>query len=280
MINNNLIIDVGMHKGEDTSFFLFKGYNVVAIDATPALIEMAKDNFSKYISNGQLTLLNYAVSDKENEKIKFYISENSLWNSINPDISNRKNLLKATIEVETIKLSTIINKYGVPHYCKIDIEGYDEIALKTLSDLNSPPEYISVETECLGENDTLTEEQSLITLNRLKNLGYKYFKLVDQYSLKVLEPSVKFFKEQKTNILKKALNKFGLRKKTNREKLSSKFGYNFPFGASGPFGADLEGQWLKFEEAKNTLLKHRSDYFSLKSSLNYDFWCDWHAKLD
>lgn len=37
-----LIYDIGFHKGEDTLFYLLKGYNVVAVDADIELIEEGK----------------------------------------------------------------------------------------------------------------------------------------------------------------------------------------------------------------------------------------------
>jgi len=32
---DNLVYDVGMHTGQDTAYYLFKGYDVVAIEANP-----------------------------------------------------------------------------------------------------------------------------------------------------------------------------------------------------------------------------------------------------
>ena len=37
-----LIYDIGFHKGEDTLFYLLKGYNVVAVDADIELIKKVK----------------------------------------------------------------------------------------------------------------------------------------------------------------------------------------------------------------------------------------------
>ena len=39
---NNLIFDIGMHTGEDTRFYLNIGYDVIAIEANPFLVEEAK----------------------------------------------------------------------------------------------------------------------------------------------------------------------------------------------------------------------------------------------
>ena len=45
-MNEKLIYDVGMHLGEDAEFYLSKGYKVIAIDADPNLIKLAKSRFA------------------------------------------------------------------------------------------------------------------------------------------------------------------------------------------------------------------------------------------
>ena len=41
MGGRRLIIDVGMHNGDDTAFYLAKGFEVVAVEANAALVEAA-----------------------------------------------------------------------------------------------------------------------------------------------------------------------------------------------------------------------------------------------
>ena len=68
----------------------------------------------------------------------------------------------------------------------MDIEGYDAVAVEALKTVQPLPAYISVETECIGEHEIISDEQALETLVRLHEAGYYYFKLVDQSSLTVL----------------------------------------------------------------------------------------------
>ena len=42
--DRNLIFDIGMHIGQDTEFYLKKGFRVVAIEADPTLAEAAGEN--------------------------------------------------------------------------------------------------------------------------------------------------------------------------------------------------------------------------------------------
>jgi len=44
-LKNNLIFDVGMHKGEDTDFYIKKGFDVIGFEANPELIKYLKKLF-------------------------------------------------------------------------------------------------------------------------------------------------------------------------------------------------------------------------------------------
>ena len=55
-MEKNLIVDVEMHKAEDTDFYLSKGFNVIAIDADPILIRSALCRYYDHITKKQLNL--------------------------------------------------------------------------------------------------------------------------------------------------------------------------------------------------------------------------------
>lgn len=285
MEKNDLIFDIGMHMAQDTAYYLQKGYRVVAVDAFPEMIEKAQTQFSLQVQNGTLTLLNYAMAEADHETVEFYISEKTEWNSIKKNISTRQNQKANSIKVPTAKLSTIVSQYGVPYYCKIDVEGFDAVCIRSLKELVSIPRFISCETECFSENQQVSEADILETLNSLYAAGYTKFKLIEQDDLSPLYPGVSFYKNQNRESLfvrgiRKFLNKsaYKIQKISNREKLSLQHQYNFPFGATGPFGNDLAGEWLDYNTAKETLLFHRREFFSRKVDYPlYTIWCDWHA---
>ena len=58
-----LIYDVGMHKGEDTEFYLRRGFRVVGVEANPYLVEELRSKFSAEISSGTLQLVDRAISN-------------------------------------------------------------------------------------------------------------------------------------------------------------------------------------------------------------------------
>jgi hypothetical protein len=175
-----------------------------------------------------------------------------------------------------------MKKYGVPYYCKIDIEGYDAIAASTLQNTTYRPDFISVETECIGQDEKITEVESLKTLDTLKDLGYSKFKLVDQETLEVLSTKPFYNIDSGPDTLKKKIAKlmFNPEKKVNNiEQLKKEHNFNFAIYASGPFGDDLKGEWVDYPTAKRMLLMHRNDFFKNEKANNYSFWCDWHAKM-
>jgi FkbM family methyltransferase len=280
-MKNDLIIDIGMHKCEDTDFYLHMNYKVVAIDANVNLINQAKAKYESKVKDGSLVVLNYAMAGEDYGNVDFNISDETLWSSIKTEVSTRLGHNSTKKSVTTRTLASIIKEYGIPYYCKIDAAGYEDVCLDTLTDATLLPEYISVESECIGEGQVLTEEEALVTLNKLHALGYRQFKLVDQATLSVLELDKKIYFDNSTFIgsLIRRWNRIFVI--LRQKQYLGKFKYNFRPSASGPFGSHLDGRWMDFETSKRILLKHRKDYFNRGGSTakrSFSFWCDWHAK--
>ena len=61
-MENDLIFDVGAHKGEDVAFYLSKGFRVIAIEANPEFCQEIADRFKEAISRGSLTVINTAIA--------------------------------------------------------------------------------------------------------------------------------------------------------------------------------------------------------------------------
>ena len=285
----NLIYDIGFHKGEDTSYYLQKGYRVIAVDADITLINEAKEKFADFIRKGQLILLNYAITEQSNQEIEFHISSFSLWNSVHKKISGREGKDFKTVKVPTKRLDDLFIEFGVPVYAKIDIEGNDNICLQSLKTTTELPKYISVETECIGDDDILKGEE-LYTLNSLYELGYRKFKLIDQHTLTVLNHKKFFYNGYQffssTAIWVKVLRKLKIlhppiswnQNQKQRLKYEKDLGYVFLKGSTGPFGEEIAGKWVNYTTAKKLLCKHRKDvskFYGKERSL----WCDWHATL-
>ena len=275
-IQRDLIFDAGLHTGEDTAYYLKRGFRVVGIDANPQLIENARSKFKTQLRNRKLILLNYALSERDNQIVSFYLCNNPALSSLKRSMTVRGHWCNAgSVTVETRKLSTLIEEYGLPYYCKIDVEGYDEVCLKTLAELDYCPPWISTEAES-SESLESSDTEALGTLHLLTKLGYRKFKLVDQATLTVLDPGVKFYMNTCGRLSFFKENWAKVHRGILRRYLLSRFGFGFPLGASGSFGDELSSEWLDYESAKATLLYHRRDYFK-STPKHLGLWCDWHA---
>lgn len=174
---NKLIFDLGCAYLESTHKYLERGYNIVAVDAAEFILKYTNSIYKEFISQGQLVVLNKAIYHTNNQCVKFYLQpKEPVWNSLYQNIAEREND-STVVEVNTITLGTLIDKYGIPEYCKIDIEGADILALNSLKD--KLPRFISCESECLGKGDT---PEPLAVLNKLHELGYTKFHLEKQPS--------------------------------------------------------------------------------------------------
>lgn len=232
-----LVYDVGMHKGEDSDFYLKKGFKVVGFEADPDLAELCRQRFSEQIKTNQLIIVEGAIIDTKRHKglggkIKFFKNNKiSVWGTIFDDRANRRAKLgyeSEVIEVSTIDFSECLNKFGVPYYLKIDIEGMEVICLRSLKDVTERPDYISIESTKVSF-DQLMEEFRIF-----KELGYNSFQVINQFKI----PS---YKEPRNSIEGQYLN------------------YQFKSGSSGLFGNDLNKKNWKSSEKS---LKHYKKIFS------------------
>ncbi|MBE9058404.1 FkbM family methyltransferase [Sphaerospermopsis sp. LEGE 08334] len=220
-MDSNLIIDVGVHTGQDTEFYLKKGFRVIGIEAHPEIYETAKNRLKSYIESGQLTLLNIAISPKD-EPITFYANlDRSFWGTISPDRVKESDRSFGTRSVEMTvtgrRFESILAEFGVPYYLKIDIEGSDLLCVKALQQFDTKPQFISIESTKASWSALLEE------IELLKELGYQKFKAVNQAKVtQQVAPS------------------------PPRE--GKYIPYQFEYGASGLFGEETPGNWLSESE--------------------------------
>jgi FkbM family methyltransferase len=170
----DLIIDVGMHRGEDTEFYLRKGFDVVAIEANPDLVRYASARFEADCASGRLTILHVAVADYTGE-VELHLGPDDLWASTDPEMAVRGHQVhQRTIVVPCDTLAAILAPFPTPYYVKIDVEGRDFDCVRSLSDLAAVPRFVSFEA---NPADT---EGTIEAIDTLARLGYRRFKLVNQ----------------------------------------------------------------------------------------------------
>lgn len=245
MEKNDLIFDFGFHNGDDTDFYLAKGYRVVAVEANTNLYLDGKKRFAKELDNGRLCLINKAISQEKGE-ISFYVHPtNTDWSSCYHHIVTSDGSQPQLIKVETTTLHDLYRQYGVPHYMKVDIEGADVFVAKQVAEYEAKPEYISFET---------SRRDFAGLFSYLYVSGFSNFQLINQMNNNGLQVEVKTFFNEVIN-------------------------YKFTRYSSGLFGEDLkEDKWRSFEEVLSNYIK----YMELKKIDNKELglgWVDVHARF-
>ena len=215
-----LIYDVGAHLGEDTEYYLKKGFKVIAVEANSVLAGDLRKKFASQIEEGRLVIVESAIADKEGE-IEFFVNEKSVWGTIYNDWADRNEKLGAkskSVKVRAVRFESILQEHGAPYFVKIDIEGADMLCVRALNCLAAKPEFVSIESNKTSWQE-LREEFRVF-----EQLGYRRFKLVNQEQIESQrEPS------------SPAEGVFA--------------GHAFPYGSSGLFGNDLPGEWLTQDQA-------------------------------
>ena len=121
------------------------------------------------------------MADSSLESVTFYKNPTvTVWGTVDPawkDRNSRMGWQSEEITVPTVDFSSCIEKYGVPYYAKIDIEGADMLSLKTFGNFAERPDYISIESSKMSLDDIREE------LDVLGELGYDMFKPVQQATI-------------------------------------------------------------------------------------------------
>jgi FkbM family methyltransferase len=260
-----LIYDVGMNNGDDTAYYLSKGYSVIAIEASSPLVQSGQKRFRREVDTGQLTILELAIAEQAGED-DFWICEGqSEWNSLKKELASREMKNHYSVRVQTARFRDILSHHERPYYVKIDIEGSDFLCLRDLDDSNSP-RFVSAESECSEGAVVLNEAQYLATIRLMREKGYDKFKLLTQ---SLLVP-----------VTRSSLDLYFSRayRAEMRAEIERNCNWLFPASSSGPFGDDIPGPWMEFSEAVELYREFRDRFFrAYQSAPLYSFWCDWHA---
>jgi FkbM family methyltransferase len=255
----DLIYDVGMNNGDDTAYYLHRGYRVVAVEVDPALVERARVRFASEIQAGRLEIVCKAIGP-ERQTAPFWICEGrSEWNSFDHAIASREGLSCHAVEVQCVPFRDLLRQYGVPSYLKIDIEGHDHYCVADL-DPTDLPKYVSLE---MGQMEPLF---------KLRDLGYTGFKLITQNDhsqlfidlfstrewLKRSHPSLYPLAARVAKARRQlASARSKLRRRPSPVSPGNGNGWKFALGSSGPFGEDTPGTWQTFDDVAYTWLTYQ-----------------------
>ena len=184
MVDRSLIFDVGCNDGQDSDFYLKKGFRVVAVEANPALCEGLRRRFAQEIAEGRFILVCEAIAEQAGE-VEFYLNEiENIRSTIMPDHADLAAALGRPPTKTVVPSTTfpkLIEKFGVPYFMKVDIEGADLLCLEGLAPFDEVPLFLSTEYPM-----SLTGQIRVLFF--LRKLGYKRFQVVDQMSVPLQVP--------------------------------------------------------------------------------------------
>ena len=243
--DDRLIIDIGANDGGDTWHYLRKGFRVVAVEAIPELCGFLRSRLAAQVLAGRLVIEQSIVTRDLGTSSLTINMEWTEWSSAH-EAGKASAGKHRVITAPGITLASLMLQNDVPYYIKIDIEGGELDAVRSLAQLPASrlPTYLSVETN----------GQIFDVVQALWNLGYHEFQLVRQGE-KFLPPPPKPSRE-------------GL---DYRRKLTG--------GMSGPFGRDLPGEaWTGLVEIIRCLLVTQGEMQDRQKRGEHPGWYDIHTR--
>ena len=130
---DDLCFDIGAHTGNRTGTWLRLGAKVVSVEPQPVFCKLLKRKFGKHPG---FILLDKAVSNQIG-KAKLKISSlNPTLSTLSPEWKNVIHEIDDSVKwddelrVSVTTIDELIKKYGLPVFCKIDVEGLEDLVLR------------------------------------------------------------------------------------------------------------------------------------------------------
>lgn len=182
----DLCFDIGANNGSKTALFLELGAKVICVEPQESCIQILK---KLYDNNTNIIIVDKGVADKEGylelqicEDANTISTMSENWRTNGRFSKNYKWSKKQLVSVTT--LDNLISEFGIPKFCKIDIEGYEFVALKGLT---KRIPYISFEFTKEFLNDSMECIDYLLSLGNADfncSLGESNILLLDSWSSK------------------------------------------------------------------------------------------------
>ena len=165
------MVDIGCHRGDDTAYYLAKGFRVLAVEANPVLIEGCRRRFEQEIACGRLELIHACVSDRR-DHVPFFVNQNDGWSSLVQRLGTR-GAGAQSLMMSTMPIADVLTGRDVPHFLKMDVEGLEGRLLRAMSAIAVRPIVIALEVDFYEGNP----------IADLQALGYDRFCFVRQPNL-------------------------------------------------------------------------------------------------
>ena len=167
----DLCIDVGAHVGNRVRAWRGLGARVVAVEPQPRMVETLKRFFG---SDPEVDILPVGLSDQPGQLTLHVNTRNPTITSFSSDWVDAFSRIESSpfdeeVSVSVTTLDAIIAEHGLPAFCKIDVEGFED---KVLGGLSTAIPVLSFEAF------PLEVERSLVCVDTLMALGDYRFRTV------------------------------------------------------------------------------------------------------
>ena len=181
----DLCFDLGAHVGNRTRSWRDLGARVISIEPQPRCLNILNNRFGR---DEHVVIVPKAVASTARE-LTFHINPGSptistlrdrSWQEMMAGYSHRNERWDEQIQVQTITLDDLVDQYGQPAFCKIDVEGFE---LEVLKGLHRPLPHLSLE---FFSKDLEPLHDIILYLNQLGRYEYN-FSLREQHRFELPE---------------------------------------------------------------------------------------------
>ncbi len=128
-----LVFDIGANTGNRIQAFLNLGAKVIAIEPQPSCVNELRERFADKIIVEQVGV------GATTQQMEMFIANDSTLSSFSKEFISKTSTTRfknyswqETMTVPIVTLDSLIEKYGLPVFCKIDVEGFEYEVLKGL----------------------------------------------------------------------------------------------------------------------------------------------------